>query len=166
MASRSPGWNRSAMPITSADPATLSRRGFLIGLTWAASFALTAPAMARESPMRMTCRFAGQAFTVRLNDSPAARDLFALLPLDLRIEDYAHNEKIAYLPRKLTEEGAGPFGDEAAGDVCTYAPWGNLVFFHAPYRYSRGLIRLGRIEGGIAPLLLRGTYPLGLTRIG
>ncbi|RWR43847.1 MFS transporter [Sinirhodobacter ferrireducens] len=116
--------------------------------------------------MRLICRFADQCFTVALNDSPAARDLLSLLPLDLTIEDYAQNEKIAYLPRKLTEEGAAPFGNEAVGDVCTYAPWGNLVFFHAPYRYSRGLIRLGRIEGDIAPLRLRGTYPLSVIAHG
>lgn len=31
-----------------------------------------------------------------------------MLPLDLTIEDYSHNEKIVRLPRKLTEEGSGP----------------------------------------------------------
>ena len=30
-----------------------------------------------------------------------------------KIENYADNEKIADLPRKLTEQGSGPFGDEA-----------------------------------------------------
>ena len=113
--------------------------------------------------MRLTCRFADQDFTVSLNDSPAARDLLSLLPLDLTIQDYADNEKIAYLPRKLTEAGAAPYSDPAVGDVCTYAPWGNLVFFHAPYRYAPGLIPLGRIDGGIGPLLVRGTFPLSVT---
>lgn len=116
--------------------------------------------------MRFKCSFAKEEFTVALNDSPAAHDLVSLLPLNLMIEDYGSNEKIAYLPRKLTEEGASPFSDPAVGDVCTYAPWGNLVFFYAPYRYSRGLIRLGRVEGSIDPLLLRGRYPLNLTQVG
>jgi hypothetical protein len=53
-------------------------------------------------------------------------------------------QKIAYLPRKLTEEGSGPFSNEAAGDFCYFAPWGNLVFYHAGYPYWKGLIRLGR----------------------
>ncbi len=65
-----------------------------------------------------------------------------------------------YLSRKLTEEGSGPFGNEVPGDLCYYAPWGNLAMFHAPYRWSRGLIRLGRLDGGPAPLLVRGEYPL------
>lgn len=153
------------MPITSADRTALTRRGFVVGALCAAPMTHAALAAPLEGPMRLTCRFADQEFTVGLFNTPAARDLVSLLPLDLTIEDYAHNEKIAYLPRKLTEAGAAPFTDEAVGDVCTYAPWGNLVFFHAPYRYARGLIRLGRIEGSIAPLRLRGTFPLRVAKI-
>ncbi len=65
-----------------------------------------------------------------------------------------------YVPRKLTGEGSDQFGDEAVGDLCYYAPWGNLAMFHGPYRWSRGLIRLGRLDGGPAPLLVRGEHPL------
>ena len=110
--------------------------------------------------MRMNGRFADQALSIALIDTPAARDLHSMLPLDLTIEDYSTNEKIAYLPRKLTEEGAAPFDNEAPGDFCYYAPWGNIVFFYDSYRYSRGLIRLGRIEGGLEPLHTRGEFPL------
>ena len=110
--------------------------------------------------MRIRIAFADHDFTATLYDNPSARDLASMLPLDLTITDYSTNEKIAYLPRKLTEEGSGPFGDEAPGDLCYYAPWGNLAFFHAGYRYSRGLIRLGRLDGGVEPLLLRGEFPL------
>lgn len=110
--------------------------------------------------MRIRITFAGQAFAATLNDSPSTRDLVSMLPVDLTIEDYSNNEKIAYLPRKLTEQGSGPFGSEAPGDLCYYAPWGNLAFFHADYRYSTGLIRLGRLDDGIEPLLKRGKFPL------
>jgi hypothetical protein len=110
--------------------------------------------------MRIRVVFADQAFTAALDDNPSARDLVSMLPVDLTIEDYSNNEKIAYLPRKLTERGSGPFGSEAPGDLCYYAPWGNLAFFHAAYRYSAGLIRLGRLEGGIEPLLKHGKFPL------
>lgn len=56
--------------------------------------------------MRIRCRFGEQNFTVTLLESPSAREFAAMLPLELDIEDYSANEKIAYLPRKLTEEGA------------------------------------------------------------
>jgi len=110
--------------------------------------------------MRLRFVFADQDFTATLEDNPSARDLVSFLPLDLTISDYSTNEKIAYLPRKLTEEGSGRFGNEAPGDLCYFAPWGNLALFHGPYHWSRGLIRLGRLDEGPKPLLVRGEHPL------
>lgn len=146
--------------------ARISRRTLLAGA--AASLAVHSAARAqtdrssdrKESAMRLRFVFADQDFTATLEDNPSARDLFSMLPLDLKITDYATNEKIAYLPRKLTEEASGPFGNEAVGDLCYYAPWGNLALFHGSYRWSRGLIRLGRLDKGAKPLLVRGEYPL------
>lgn len=119
----------------------------------------------QEKPlMRVRFAFNGRDLTAALNDNPAARDLAAMLPLDLKIDDYSNNEKIAYLPRKLTTEGSGPFGNEAPGDLCYYVPWGNLAFFYAGYRYSSGLIRLGRLDG-TEPLLTRGAFQLRAERL-
>ncbi len=110
--------------------------------------------------LRLRLTFADQDFTATLEDSPSARELFAMLPLDITIEDYSTNEKIAYLPRKLTEEGSNRFSNETVGDLCYYVPWGNLAMFHGPYRWSRGLIRLGRLDQGAKPLLVRGEFSL------
>jgi hypothetical protein len=110
--------------------------------------------------MRLRLTFADQDFTATLEDNPSVRDLMSMLPLDLTISDYSTNEKIARLPRKLTEEGSGQFENEAVGDLCYFAPWGNLAMFHGSYRWSRGLIRLGRLDNGPAPLLVRGGHPL------
>lgn len=113
--------------------------------------------------MRLRFAFADQDFIATLEDNPTARDLWSLLPLDLTVDDYASHEKIAYLPRKLTTEASGPFGTEAPGDLCYYAPWGNVALFHGSYRWSRGLIRLGRLDEGPAPLLVRGTFRLTIS---
>ncbi len=110
--------------------------------------------------MKIRFRFLTHDFTATLEGNPTARDLVSMLPLTLTIEDYSTNEKIAYLPRKLTERGAAPFEGEAVGDLAYYAPWGNLVFYYAPYRYCAGLIRLGRLNGGVLPLMARGKFPL------
>lgn len=146
--------------------ARLSRRTLLAG----AIASLAVHCVARAQPyvssngkgtaMRLRFAFADQDFTATLEDNPSARDLFSMLPLDLKISDYATNEKIAYLPRKLTEDGSGRFSNEAVGDLCYYAPWGNLALFHGSYRWSSGLIRLGRLDKGAKPLLVRGEHPL------
>ncbi len=109
--------------------------------------------------MRIRMSFDGHVMTATLYDNPSARDFFAMLPLDLEISDYSTNEKIAYLPRKLTEEGSGPFGNERPYDLCYFMPWGNLAMFHAPYRHP-GLIRLGRFDEGYDALHVRGEFPL------
>ena len=113
-----------------------------------------------ETSRKIRIEFNGASTTATLYDNPSTRDFASMLPLDLTIDDYSTNEKIAYLPRKLTEEGAGPFANEAPGDLAYYAPWGNLAFFYGSYRYSSGLIRLGRIDSDIAPLLVRGKFDL------
>jgi hypothetical protein len=152
-------------------PTPLSRRALLATIAKLAAVAglalsLTARAQSnttsdrKGNPMRIRLTFADQNFTATLEDNPSARDLFSMLPLDLKITDYSTNEKIAYLPRKLTEEGSGRFGNEAIGDLCYYAPWGNLAMFHGSYSWSRGLIRLGRLDSGAVPLLVRGGHPL------
>ena len=110
--------------------------------------------------MKIRVEFNEATITYTLCDNPSARDFVSLLPLDLRTDDYSTNEKISYLPRKLTEEDSGPFDNERPGDLGYYAPWGNLAFFYAGYRYSSGLIRLGRIDGDFAPLLRRGKFDL------
>lgn len=72
--------------------------------------------------MKMRIAFADHVFTATLYDSPPARDLWSMLPLDLEIDNYANNEKIAYLPRKLTEEGSGSFSNEAPATSATMLP--------------------------------------------
>lgn len=114
-----------------------------------------------SDPMKIRISFNGTTMTATLEDNPSAQDFASMLPLNgLTIKDYASSEKIGYLPRKLTEEGSGSFGNERPGDLCYYAPWGNLAFFYAGYRWSKGLIRLGRIDGSFDPLLVRGEFPL------
>ena len=102
--------------------------------------------------MRISIDLGGTTLAATLEDNPSARDFAALLPLTLSFEDYASTEKIAYLPRRLRTEGSGPFAATAIGDLNYYAPWGNLAIFYRPYRYSSGLVRLGRLDGDLAAL--------------
>jgi hypothetical protein len=115
-------------------------------------------AMPREEASTMQIRLIidGKAMTATLADNATARDLVALLPLTLTLEDYASTEKIAYLPRKLSTAGAPAGMDPDVGDITYYAPWGNLAIFHRDFGYSTGLIKLGRLDGGVGALATRG----------
>ncbi|WP_159159093.1 cyclophilin-like fold protein [Aeromonas veronii] len=102
--------------------------------------------------MNIKMTIASQIITATLEDSHSARDFFAMLPLTLPLEDYADTEKIAYLPHKLTTQGAPKGIDPNVGDLTYYAPWGNLAIFYRDFGYSTGLIKLGRIESGLSHL--------------
>jgi len=97
-----------------------------------------------------------QLLTATLEDSIPAREFFAQLPLNLQLEDYAATEKIAQLPRRLSVAGEPEGITPVAGDIAFYAPWGNLAIFHRPFAYSKGLVRLGRIEAGLQHLWVKG----------
>lgn len=88
-----------------------------------------------------------------LEQHAAAREFESLLPLRLAMEDYVGKEKIGTLPQKLATQGLQPYSGEAVGDLAYYAPWGNIAIFYRPYRFSRGLVRLGRLLDPLDPLL-------------
>lgn len=138
----------------------ISRRTVLVGALASVAAPRALHAQTGEKDMRIRCTFGDQNFTIRLFDNPASRDLVSQLPLDLTIEDFSNNEKLAHLPRRLNEGGLADYDDETPGDLCYFRGWGNLAFFHSDYQYRGDLIRLGRIEGGVAPLLVKGKFPL------
>jgi hypothetical protein len=76
----------------------------------------------QDTAMRIRVTVNGTAIIAALADSATARDFASLLPLTLTFEDYASTEKIGYLPRKLTTQGAEPFADTRIGDINYYAP--------------------------------------------
>lgn len=84
-----------------------------------------------------------------LIDNPTTRDFISLLPLDLELDDYAGIEKVSYLPKKLSIDDAPSGFNPSVGDITYYAPWGNLAIFYKDFGYAKGLINLGKINGGI-----------------
>ncbi len=97
----------------------------------------------------LTMTVDGQKVEITLYDTPSANRLYELLPLELNFEDYNNTEKIAYLPEELSTEGEPASFDPDVGDVCIYAPWGNLSVFYKDFSSSSGLISIGRIESGL-----------------
>ena len=87
-----------------------------------------------------------------LVDNATSRDFVSLLPLTITLKDYAETEKISDLPRKLSAEGARAGSTPEIGDIAYYAPWGNLAIFYKDFRYSTGLIKLGKLDKKIEAL--------------
>lgn len=92
---------------------------------------------------------AGQECIATLYDNPSADDLYNALPLELTFEDYNQTEKISHPPKTLTTEGMPDTFDPDVGDLCLYAPWGNLCIFYRDFRNSTSLIPLGHIDSGM-----------------
>lgn len=90
----------------------------------------------------------GQEFWAVLFDTPAANDLYEMLPLELTLEDFNGAEKIGYLPSALITEGEPEGCDPGVGALCYYAPWENISIFYEDFRYSDSLVSLGRLESG------------------
>lgn len=102
-----------------------------------------------ETTMKIRFVFDDRTVTATLDNSPSSQDFIDQLPLTVDLEDYANTEKIAYLPSKLTKEGAPAGVSSKAGDISYYAPWGNLVIFYKSFGYASGLINLGKIDSGL-----------------
>ncbi|MCX8004006.1 MAG: cyclophilin-like fold protein [Burkholderiaceae bacterium] len=103
--------------------------------------------------------------TATLEDSAPAADFASMLPLSLALEDYAATEKIAYLPRKLKTTGAPAGIDPEPGDLAYYAPWGNLAIYYRDAVFANGLVRLGRLDGGVPTLERFGRTKVRIERI-
>ena len=107
----------------------------------------TAAPEAAEQKLKMTVD--GQEIIVVLYDTPTAAALWERLPMELSFSDYNGTEKIAYPPNALPTEGEPDGCDPDAGDLCLYAPWGNLCIFYQDFRFSQSLIKLGHVESGM-----------------
>src|SRR6266850_3059814 len=111
----------------------------------------------RTNAMKISIKIQDKVITATLMDNATSRDFASLLPISLTLEDYAATEKISNLPRKLSTEGGPAGSDPSIGDIAYYSPWGNLAIFYRDFRYSSGLIKLGKIDSGIEALNVPGS---------
>lgn len=123
--------------------------GLLGGLVLALISIFPAAAIARhtqENPMKLRIILDDKMITATLNDSQTSREFAALLPLTLKLKDYAGEEKISDLPGRLSTTGSPAGTAVKKGDITIYIPWGNLAIFYKPHAYANGLIKLGQLD--------------------
>lgn len=98
------------------------------------------------APM-ITVKANGKTTVFKLNNSRASRDLIGQLPLTIMVENFGHNEKIFYPPKKLNTENT-PSANAKAGTLAYYAPWGDVVMFFKDFGSASGLYELGQAVSG------------------
>ena len=130
------------------------------------SEAATEPVETAPGERKIKMTVAGQEISIVLQDTPTANALYDALPMELNFSDYNGTEKIAYPPDTLPTEGEPDGCDPDVGDLCLYAPWGNLCIFYQDFRYSQSLIKLGHVESGMDVLAgMDGDFTVTLERM-
>jgi hypothetical protein len=100
-----------------------------------------------KTAMQISVKANDKTTVFELNNSPAARDLFAQLPLSISVENYSNKEKIFYPPEKLDTTDT-PQADAQTGTLAYYAPWGDVVMFYGSFGSAAGLYELGHAISG------------------
>ena len=121
----------------------------IAGMSGNATIEKNEPNLSDTQPtMRISVMAKGNTTVFELNNSPAARDLYAQLPLSISVENYRNNEKIFYPPKKLNTSDT-PLADAQPGTLAYYAPWGDVVMFYGRFGSAPGLLyELGHAISG------------------
>ncbi|MFE9813011.1 cyclophilin-like fold protein [Streptomyces sp. NPDC005227] len=120
-----------------------------------------------EATMKIQLTLDGTTHPATLNDSAAAHDFFDQLPLELTLRDLASSEKISDLPKRLSTAQAPEGTTAKAGDLTSYAPWGNLAIFHHDAPHAQGLVSLGHLDSGLDDLTRnRGPFTVRIETAG
>jgi hypothetical protein len=97
--------------------------------------------------MQIRITIGDQRFTATLDDSPAADDLLAQLPVTVDMVDHGGVEKTGPLPGPLSLDGQADGADPDVGDLGYYAPGNDLVLYYGDQSYFPGIVVLGRLDG-------------------
>lgn len=98
--------------------------------------------------MKISIKSNNKTIVFQLNNSDASKEFLNQLPLKIKVENYASNEKIFYPLNKLSTSNT-PLANANKGTLAYYAPWGNVVMFYKDFGSASGLYELGDIVSGI-----------------
>lgn len=99
-----------------------------------------------KTAMRISVKSEQYEIIYELNDSRAAGELYAQLPLTTEVEPFSNNEMTFY-PERLDVADA-PLSDGEPGSLSYYEPWGDVVMFYAPCPPNNSLYELGKAVSG------------------
>lgn len=111
----------------------------------------------KQTVMKISVSDGVRTVIYELNDSPSAKSLYGMLPLDIEVENYGRNEKIFYPPQQI-DITDGIEGSGEAGALALFSPWGNVVMYYDSFSAYPGLYLLGQaVEGSDQVSGLSGT---------
>ncbi|WP_203862489.1 cyclophilin-like fold protein [Plantactinospora mayteni] len=100
-------------------------------------------------------RFGDRAAAATLTDTPASRQLTAMLPLTVQLKDVWAQAKSGRLPHPLTVEDAVPVHDPTPGDIYFWSRTEVIAIYYDDLGQAvpdPGLIRLGVVNAGLDSL--------------
>lgn len=100
-----------------------------------------------EEKMKIQVKGNGAVIEFAINDSQAAKDLYAQLPVSVEVENFSNNEKIFY-PQNELDVSDAPVAEGGAGTLAYYAPWGDVVMFYGSFSSNGSLYELGEAVNG------------------
>ena len=100
--------------------------------------------------MQIQITIGDQRFTAILDDSAAARDLVAQLPVTVDMVDHGGVEKTGPLPSAAVPGRPARGRRPRVGDLGYYAPGNDLVLYYGDQSYFPGIVVLGRLDGDAA----------------
>jgi hypothetical protein len=121
------------------------------------------PAESQENRMKIQITIGEKTFNATLQDSAAALDLLAQLPVTVEMTDHGGVEKTGPLPAPLSLEGQPEGADPDVGDVGYYAPGNHLVLYYGDQSYFPGIVVLGRMDDDAAAQVARLDGPVTAT---
>jgi hypothetical protein len=120
---------------------------FFIGLL-SCFLVFSTQAKENQAVMKIRVEANGQSALFELNTSPAAKELYVQLPLNIEVEEFGGKEKIFYPPQKLSIADTPLVVKAKAGTLAYYAPWGDVVIFYKEFGSAPGLYELGHAISG------------------
>ena len=103
-----------------------------------------------QDAQRIRLRMGDQAVSAKLNNSDAARDFAAMLPLTIQMDDHLRREKTGVIPKPLSKRTPESRTYER-GDLGYWRPRNSFVIF---YRQDGleiprpGIVLLGKLSSG------------------
>jgi hypothetical protein len=108
------------------------------------------PVAPAQEYQRIRIRMGDKVVTATLNQTQAARDFAAILPLTIEMDDHLRREKTGIIPKRLSERTPGSKTYDK-GDLGYWRPRNTFVIFYRDDGLDipgPGIVVLGKLDSG------------------